>query len=40
MYWVRRYIRVVVAVGLQLLAGFFRQAIAGFAWRSVPIWIK
>jgi len=30
----------VVAEGLQLLVGFFRQEIAGLAWRSVPIPIK
>jgi hypothetical protein len=30
----------VVAEGLQLLVGFFRQEIAGLAWRSVPISIK
>jgi hypothetical protein len=30
----------VVAEGLQLLVGFFRQVVAGLAWRSVSISIK
>ena len=30
----------VVAEGLQLLVGFFRQMVAGLAWRSIPISIK
>ena len=30
----------VVAERLQLLVGFFRQVVAGLAWRSVPISIK
>ena len=30
----------VFAEGLQLLVGFFRQVVAGLAWRSIPISIK
>ena len=30
----------VVAEGLQLLVGFFRQEIAGLAWPAIPISIK